>query len=281
VLEDLAGKVAVITGAGSGIGAALARACAGRGMSVVAADVNVERLDAVVAGLKEAGSPAIAVRVDVSDPGDVERLAELAYETFGATHLLCNNAGISPLGRVWEFTAEDWARLVGVNFLGMAHGIRSFIPRMIAGGEPGHVVNTGSGGSFTVQPIIGAYSSTKHAILGLTDTLRLELAPHDIGVTLLCPGGANTNIFESMRRPSFTGDDQEVWGYAAEMVADFDEATTTTIEPDHVAELALWGVTEGLPYVICAPGQRPGVQRRFDAILSAHGKAAEHDPTLP
>src|SRR5215204_1330137 len=147
MLEDFGGKVAVVTGAGSGIGAALVRACSGRGMNVVAADVNADRVEAVVDSLNVAGR-ARAVTVDVADADSVERLAVETYETFGATHLLCNNAGVSPVGLVWEFTADDWRWLFGVNVLGVANGIRSFVPRMIASGEPGHVVNTGSGGSF-------------------------------------------------------------------------------------------------------------------------------------
>jgi len=280
MLGNLDGKVAVVTGAGSGIGAALVRACAERGMNVVAADVNGDRVESVVGSLAEPGS-ARAVTVDVADPGSVERLAEAIYEAFGATHLLCNNAGVSPLGKLWEFTPGDWNWLLGVNFIGVANGIRTFVPRMIASGEPGHIMNTGSGGSFQAQAIIGAYASTKHAILALTDTLRHELADHDMGVTLLCPGGANTNIVESMKRPSFTGSDDDIWAYIKTMMADNDDATNTMIEPEHVAELALWGVEQNLPYVICAPGQRPRVQQRFDSILAAHDRAAQHDSALP
>jgi NAD(P)-dependent dehydrogenase (short-subunit alcohol dehydrogenase family) len=280
MLASLDGKVAVITGAGSGIGAALVRACAAQRMKVVAADVNRERVETVVDSLAERGS-ARAVVVDVADPASVDRLAAETYDTFGGTHLLCNNAGVSPVGMVWEFTPDDWHWLLGVKVLGVANGIRSFVPRMIASGEPGHIMNTGSGGSFQGQAVIGAYASTKHAILGLTDSLRHELADHDIGVTLLCPGGVNTNIVESMKRPSSTDDDKDIWAYITTMMADNDEATNTMIEPDHVAELALWGIQQNLPYVICAPGQKARVEQRFGAILDAHDTAARHDPRLP
>ena len=240
----------------------MVRACAGRDMNVVAADVNGERLDTLIASLPD---PDAAVVTDVADPASVDRLADEAFSLFGAVHLLCNNAGVSPLGNVWEFTPEDWNWLFSVNVGGVMNGIRSFVPRMIASGEPAHIMNTGSGGSFRAQAIIGVYSSTKHAIHALTDTLRCELAGHDIGVTLLCPGGVNTNIVESMKRPSFTGDDTALWAVVTEMMDDFDEATNTMLEPERVAELALWGVTNDLPYVICAPGLREGVRCRFDA----------------
>jgi NAD(P)-dependent dehydrogenase (short-subunit alcohol dehydrogenase family) len=280
VFEDLAGKVAVVTGAGSGIGAALARACSTEGMRVVAADVNRDRVDAVVDSL--AGpEPACAIAVDVADPESVDRLAAETFGMFGATHLLFNNAGVSPLGLIWEFEPEDWNRLFGVNVMGVVNGLRSFVPRMMASGEAGHIVNTGSGGSFQSQAALGAYAATKHAILAITDALRQELADHDIGVTLLCPGGVNTNIVESMKRPSSSSDDTETWGYINRMMADNDQATNTLIEPDQVAAMALWGIRENLPYVVCAPGQRARAAAHFDTILDAHDRAAQHDTTLP
>jgi len=152
---------------------------------------------------------------------------------------------------------------------------------MIASGEPGHIVNTGSVGSFQSQAVIGAYSATKHAILGLTDALRLELADQPIDVTLLCPGGVNTNIADSMKRPSSTGGDEETWAYLTRVMADNDEAINALMEPDHVAAIALWGVRENLPYAICAPGVRRRVRTRCDSILEAHDRAARHDPALP
>ena len=121
MLDDLTGKVAVITGAGSGIGEGLARACAAEGMHVVVADVDQARADTVAASLDGAGS-ALAVAVDVSDADAVERFAALVYDTYGATHLLCNNAGVCPFGRLWEFTAADWQWIVGVNLFGVANG---------------------------------------------------------------------------------------------------------------------------------------------------------------
>ena len=280
MLTDLSGKVAVVTGAGSGIGAALVRACFEHDMKVVAADVNEGRVEAVVDSLPST-ERARALVVDVADAESIDGLASATYDTFGATHLLFNNAGVSPLGMVWEFGPEDWNWLLGVNVLGVANGIRSFVPRMIAGGEPGHVVNTGSGASFQSQAALGAYAATKHAIHAITDALRHELAEHDIDVTLLCPGGANTSIVESMKRPSSAGDENEVWAYISRMMADNDEATNTMIEPDHVAAMAMWGVRENVPYVICAPGQRARAQAHFDTILAAHDRAARQDSTLP
>ncbi|HLM19737.1 MAG TPA: SDR family NAD(P)-dependent oxidoreductase, partial [Acidimicrobiia bacterium] len=158
MLQELDGKVAVITGGGSGIGASLARACSAEGMRVVVADVNGDRAEAIASELPH--DTAAYKPVDVADAAQVQELADFAFDTFGAVHLLCNNAGISPVGRVWDFTDDEWQTLLGVNLRGVANGIRSFVPRMIDQGE-GHIVNTGSGASFVATPRLGPYCATK------------------------------------------------------------------------------------------------------------------------
>ena len=143
-MEELRGRVAVITGGASGIGRALADPF-GRGMRLVLADIEEPRLDAAVAELRDAGHEVIGVRTDVSDPASVEALVDAAYEAFGAVHVLCNNAGVGPpSAKVWETTPNDWRWTFGVNVLGVAHGVIAFVPRMLAGGEEGVVVNTSS-----------------------------------------------------------------------------------------------------------------------------------------
>jgi NAD(P)-dependent dehydrogenase (short-subunit alcohol dehydrogenase family) len=249
-------------------------------MHVVVSDIDAARVEGTLASLP-GGTSTLGVTADVSDPASVDRMAEEAYRTFGATHLLCNNAGVSPLGKLWQFTSADWDWLLGVNVRGVANGIRSFVPRMVESGEDGHVLNTGSGGSFQGQSLLGAYNATKHAILGLTDSLRLELASSRIGVSLLCPGGVNTNIFDSLNRRSSTDPEADLAANVAALVAANDEATNTLVEPEVVAALALWGVREDLPYIVCAPGQKARVEQRFAAILDAHDAAARHDPQLP
>jgi NAD(P)-dependent dehydrogenase (short-subunit alcohol dehydrogenase family) len=282
MLQELNGKVAVITGGGSGIGASLARACTAAGMQVVVADVNAERAQAVAAELlamNPAGA-AIAMAVDVSDAAQVDALADLAFDTFGAVHLLCNNAGVSPFGRVWDFTDDDWQWLLGVNVRGVANGIRAFVPRMIEQGE-GHIVNTGSGASFVSTPRLGPYCATKHAILGMTGALRIELEGTGIGTSVLVPAGVNTNITDSAARPSVTDP-------ATEMAEDFevltgalDETSLQMIEPDVVAEVTLVGVQEGWPYIVMGPGQEVGVRARYDEVVEWHQRAKERFPQLP
>ena len=276
MLQELDGKVAVITGGGSGIGASLAEACAAEGMRVVVADVNGDRAEAIAAELPR--DMAAAHAVDVSDAGQVQELADFAFDTFGAVHLLCNNAGVSPAGRVWDFTDEDFRWLVGVNLFGVANGLRSFVPRMIEQGE-GHIVNTGSGASFVSTPRLGPYCATKHAIVGLSEALRYELEGTGIGVSVLVPAGVNTNIADSGARPS--ADAESTAADFGVLVGALDPTSLEMIEPDVVADVTLVGVKEGWDYIVMGPGQEVGVQRRYDEVLAAHRQAKERFPFLP
>jgi NAD(P)-dependent dehydrogenase (short-subunit alcohol dehydrogenase family) len=280
MLEDFGGRVAVITGAGSGIGAALARACAVESMKVVVADLDQGRADTVVASIDGAAAAALAIAVDVADPESVDRLADEVSKAFGAPDLLCNNAGVSPFGLLWEFAPVDWNWLIGVNILGVANCIRSFVPRMIAGGRGGHIVNTASAAGLQGQTRLGAYSATKHAVLGMSDSLRLDLLPYGIGVSTLCPGGVNTNISQTLSRRSST-DPKDLEADVGAYIASIDASMSTAIEPERVASLVLRGVRENQPYIMTAPGQKATVAQRCEAILAAHDHAREIDPSLP
>jgi NAD(P)-dependent dehydrogenase (short-subunit alcohol dehydrogenase family) len=277
MLQELDGRVAVITGGGSGIGASLARACAAEGMRVVVVDVSGERAASVAAEIPD--GTAVARAVDVSDAASVEALADFAFDTFGAVHLLCNNAGVSPAGRIWDFTDDEWRWLLGVNVHGVANGIRSFVPRMIEQGE-GHIVNTGSGASFVSTPRLGPYCATKHAIVGLSEALRYELDGTGIGVSVLVPAGVNTNIGDSMVRPSATDPDAIADDFTV-LTNAMDETSLAVIEPEVVAEVTLVGVREGWPYIVMGPGQSVGVERRYGEVLDAHRLSKERFPFLP
>ena len=249
MLEELDGKVAVITGGGSGIGAALARACTAAGMQVVVVDVNQERATAVAAELPNGTATAHAV--DVSDAAGVQALADFAFDTFGAVHLLCNNAGVSPAGRVWDFTDDEWQWLLGVNVRGVANGLRSFVPRMIAQGQ-GHIVNTGSGASFVATPRLGPYCATKHAIVGLSEALRYELDGTGIGVSVLVPAGVNTNIGDSMVRPSATDPDAIADDFTV-LTGALDETSLDIIEPLGMVIVKLPALPLMIPVTMIAP----------------------------
>jgi len=189
-MKELAGKVAVITGAGSGFGREFARIGAREGMKLVLADVQEDALGAAAGEARAAGVEALAMRVDVSKPEDVERLAASATGRFGAVHLLFNNAGVAGGGGyVWETSLKDWQWLLGVNLLGVVNGIRSFLPLMLKQGCECHVVNTASAAGLVSAPLMSVYNVSKHAVVTLSETLfhDLRLASAKIGVSVLAP----------------------------------------------------------------------------------------------
>jgi len=189
------GGVAVITGAASGIGAGLARKALALGMRVVLADVQEPALREFAATLH---GEVLAIPTDVADAASVERLAQRAYEEFGQVDLLFNNAGVLTTGFSWEIEAQRWQRSLDININGVLHGLRSFVPRMIAAGRPAHIVNTASVGGFLPSPLMAPYSASKFAVVALTESLRaeLEMIAAPIGVSLLAPGPVKTGIFD-------------------------------------------------------------------------------------
>jgi NAD(P)-dependent dehydrogenase (short-subunit alcohol dehydrogenase family) len=187
-MQDLEGRVAVVTGGASGIGLALARRFASEGMRVVLGDVEQPALEKAVAELQEGGADALGVPTDVTDPEQVEALALAAERQFGAIHIACNNAGVGAGGLSWEAPLETWQWVIGVNLWGVVHGIRAFVPRIIEQ-SAGHVVNTASVAGLVAAPFMGPYNASKHAVVAISETLHHELAlmaPH-VKVSVLCP----------------------------------------------------------------------------------------------
>ncbi len=207
-MKNFTGRVAVITGAASGLGRAMAERFAREGMRLALADVNAGDLERAETELRAAGAAAIGVRTDVSKAEDVEALAARTLEAFGAVHLVVNNAGVSPLGAVWESTVADWQWALGVNLWGVIHGVRVFTPILLAQGE-GHIVNTASVSGLIAPPGMGVYNVTKHAVVALTETLHHDLARRGTRVkcSLLCPAYVPTGIADSARnRPAALSD---------------------------------------------------------------------------
>ncbi|MER7518873.1 SDR family NAD(P)-dependent oxidoreductase [Streptomyces sp. NPDC126499] len=205
-MELREGQVAVVTGAASGIGLALVRRFAAEGLTVVLGDVEEEPLARAAEELMDGGAQILARTVDVSDPDSVRAFADAAYDTFGAVHVLCNNAGVGSgaEGRMWEHDPNDWKWAFAVNVWGVFHGIQAFVPRMLAGGEPGHVVNTSSGdGGIAPLPTASAYAVTKSAVVTMTESLYAHLkAEHArVGASVLFPGPhmVRTGLGESHR----------------------------------------------------------------------------------
>jgi NAD(P)-dependent dehydrogenase (short-subunit alcohol dehydrogenase family) len=266
VLTDLSGKVAVVTGAGSGIGRGLVQRCVQAGMRVVAADVEAGALDETVASA--ADGAAIGVVTDVSDGTAVEALAQRAYDTFGAVHLLCNNAGVFQAGVLWDRTVADWEWVLGVNVWGIIHGIRAFVPRMIASGEPGHIVNTSSLAGVVSNAYSGPYTTSKFAALGLTECLAHDLAAANapIGASVLVPGAVNTRIAESTRnRPEnlAEGIGAADASFVDQMLA---KQSETGADPLHVADLVLDAVQRGQFVIPTSPGYGQQVTHRAQAL---------------
>jgi NAD(P)-dependent dehydrogenase (short-subunit alcohol dehydrogenase family) len=199
-MDQLEGRVAVVTGGASGIGWALAHACAEAGMKVVVADLDRDRVREVATELRSRGTEAIGVPTDVTDADQVQRLAESTYAEFGAAHLVCLNAGVAAGGVAWELDERAWRWVLDVNLWGLIHGVRAFVPGVIAQGE-GHLLVTASIGGLIGSPGMAAYSASKHAAIGLAESLRedLRLAGSPVGVTALCPGFTRTRMNDSAR----------------------------------------------------------------------------------
>lgn len=272
---ELDQRPAVITGAGSGIGRALALAFARRGCPVVAADIDGDSARATTEQVAaETGVRALAVRCDVTEASDVEALAARAYDELDDVAVLCNNAGVGASTPLHEGDRQ-WEWVLAVNLHGVLHGITAFVPRMLAGGRPGRVVNTGSEHSLGL-PFGGlaAYTASKHAVLGMSDSLRSDLRDTALGVTVLCPGLVRTRIWRSPeRRP-------ERFGGAEPAPDELEAMFAPGVEPEAVAELVVEGVEGDEFLVMTHPEVREVAERRhrevtdaFDRLTAANGDA--------
>lgn len=200
-MKDLRGRVAVVTGAASGLGLAMSYRFARAEMKVVLADIEADPLDAAVRELRAAGHDATGVVTDVADVDAVNHLAAAAFDAHGAVHVLCNNAGVVKRARVWELTLDDWNWVLSVDFWSVVYGLRAFVPRMLARAEGGHIVNTSSMAGLLPMPNLGAYAAAKSAVLALSLSLQTEFdqLESSLGVSVLCPGFIATGITNSAR----------------------------------------------------------------------------------
>jgi NAD(P)-dependent dehydrogenase (short-subunit alcohol dehydrogenase family) len=262
------GSVAVVTGAASGIGAALGRAFSAAGCSVVLADIDDEALHAVAATME---GDVLTIVTDVSVAADLEHLAEAAFDRFGAVHVLCNNAGVSTFNPVVAQSLDDWRWVLGVNLWGVIHGVQAFLPRMTSQGQPAHIVNTSSlAGLVSGLPSLGPYNVSKVGVVALSETLRMELALAGlpVGVSVLCPGSTPTRILESERnRPAKLGRERRVPD--GELIREavrsgFDGPGART--PADVAGDVLEAVRGGRFWIITSGEMRELVSSRFHEI---------------
>jgi NAD(P)-dependent dehydrogenase (short-subunit alcohol dehydrogenase family) len=268
-MTTLGTDACVVTGAASGIGRALAGAFAAEGMKVVLSDVDEPRLEEAADELTSKGAECIALVADVSDAGAVERLADLAVAQFGRVGVVCNNAGVSTLGKQWEIGMDDWDWVIGVCLRGVVNGVRSFVPRMLAQGGPAHLVNTASMGGLLTSPFLGPYAAAKHAVVGLSKGLRSELAGTEVGVSVVCPGMVRTPILEGMRAHiERTGADQ---GEEARFLFDALESGLQTGMPAEVAAQMIVKAVKDDQFWVLPNGavHLPSVQADFDEMLAS------------
>ena len=258
-MQDLEGKVAVVTGAGSGIGEGIARAAAASGMKVVVADIDLAKAQAVASSL---GEQAMACGVDVSSLASVEAMRDAALERFGSVHLLCNNAGVWIGAMMHDADIKDWQYLINVNLYGVIHGVKAFLPLLVEQGE-GHIINTASMGGLISGPPEGLYTTTKFAVVGLSEALVMEVADKGVGVSVLCPGLVNTNLITQ----SFAVRPDELDSGIDHQQPAPDVANG--ISPLVVGEQVMDAVRDGSFYVITHDEYRDIIAMRHDGILDA------------
>jgi NAD(P)-dependent dehydrogenase (short-subunit alcohol dehydrogenase family) len=264
-MQDFKGKVAVVTGAASGIGRAIAERCASEGMRVVLADVEAGAL----ADAAKAIHGSTPYRVDVSDAAAVEKMAEDVYRDFGAVHLLVNNAGVAPDGKpTWAQTLDTWKWVIDVNLYGVVHGLRSFVPRMLAGGEEGHIVNTASVAGVASGPMISPYYATKHAVVGLSESLYLELTmmKSRVSASVLCPAFVKTKIAESARnRP---GAAEATPPRSPEFAAMIQAFIEQGMPPEAVADKVFDAIRADRFWILTHPEFDASIRDRVDGMLA-------------
>ena len=274
-MEDLNGKVAVITGGGSGIGRALAHAFAAQGMKVVLADVNEASMRAVEAELAEGGTEVLPVLCDTSLEAEVHALAHATLERFGAAHVLCNNAGVAGRTDPWSGPMSSWEWVVGINLYGVVHGIRAFLPIMQDQGE-GHIVNTASMAGLVAFPGAAAYNATKTAVVALTEGLFLEMRGlgSPVGVSVLCPGFVKTNLVTSQQwqprlGPEPTGQGNSIGQLIQTMLED---GVENGVDPAGIADQVVDAIRTDRFWILTHPDMR---QAPVERMLRA---AAQENP---
>ncbi len=264
-MTALDGGTALVTGAAHGIGRALVLELAGAGYTVVAVDVDREATEQVAG---EAGAKALPVRCDMSSREDVARLGAVVRDRFGTLNLLCNNAGVFLPRHAATATHDDWRWVLGVNLWGVIHGIEEFLPDMLAAGRPGHILNTASLNGLVPNRHSALYSASKYGVVGLSETLRNELADTPIGVTTLCPATVSTHILHSSEvRPKHLGEDS---GLPADAPTS-SYAISAALDPADVALMALNGIREDRAWVFTDPAMREVLDKRHHELIEGFG----------
>jgi NAD(P)-dependent dehydrogenase (short-subunit alcohol dehydrogenase family) len=264
-MRDVAGKVAFITGGGSGVGLGMAKSFVAAGMRVAIADARADHLEEATA---ELGGDVHAIQLDVTDRAAFARAADETERALGNVHVLCNNAGINLFNDIADATYQDWDWVLGVNLGGVVNGVVTFVPRIKAHGEGGHVVNTASMGALIAGPGAGIYTTAKFAVHGLSDALRYSLRPHGIGVSMVCPGLVKSKIYESDKlRPAELSTD--VTPADQEFMRILPSVHEAGMPPEEIGEKVLRAITRNDFYVFTHPDHREELRELFDEVLAA------------
>jgi NAD(P)-dependent dehydrogenase (short-subunit alcohol dehydrogenase family) len=271
-MRDFADKTAFVTGGASGIGLALGRAFAEAGMKVMLADVEAGALEKALQSLSNHGNRMRGIQCDVGDPESVERAAQATFDAFGNVHVVCNNAGVAAGGGIDNISIDNWRWVVDVNLMGVVYGVRSFLPHMLKHREGGHIVNTASMAGMINGIGFSPYVATKFAVVSMSEGLAMQLQPHGIGVSVLCPEYVRTRIGESGRnRPARYGASPQLdpASPAAQVVAEIARRLEAGIDPGAVAAKVLEAIRNEQFYIFTHPNMRQGVDERFAAIQAA------------
>ena len=277
MITNFSGKTAVLTGAGSGFGLECARIGAKLGMNLVLVDVQQDALDAAAHELESAGAQVLALKVDVSSASQMEALGAAVLARFGAPHFVFNNAGVGSGGLIWENSVKDWEWVLGVNVMGVVHGLRVFTPMMLAAAKAdpawqGHIVNTASMAGLLNPPNMGVYNVSKHAVVSLSETLYQDLAlvTGQIGASVLCPFFVATGISQSHRnRPADLGAEKPTPSQMIQQAMTGKAVDSGKISAADVAQLVFDAIASNQFYIYSHPKAIKSVQTRLEDILQA------------
>jgi NAD(P)-dependent dehydrogenase (short-subunit alcohol dehydrogenase family) len=276
MISDFQGKTTVITGAGSGFGLASARIGASLGMQLVLIDVQQDTLDAANAELQAAGAQTLVFRLDVSNAAQMEAMADSVKSRWGAPHLVFNNAGVGSGGLIWENTTQDWDWVLGVNLMGVVHGVRLFTPMMLEAAAQdaawqGHIVNTASMAGLLNPPNMGVYNVSKHAVVALSETLYqdLRLVTGQIGASVLCPYFVDTGISQSFRNRPADMDGNPTRSQKVQHAMISKAVASGKVSAAEVAQLVFDAVANNQFYIYSHPKAIGAVQTRLEDVLQA------------
>jgi NAD(P)-dependent dehydrogenase (short-subunit alcohol dehydrogenase family) len=269
-MRDLEGKTAFITGGGSGVALGQAKVFSEEaGMKVVIADIRQDHLDQAVTYFASKRIPVHAIHLDITDRKAYQSAADEAERLFGPVDLLCNTAGVSQFGPIEQATDDDWDWQIDVNLKGMINGLQTFMPRMIKRGAGGHIVNTASMSAFVALPNTAIYCTTKYAVRGLSESLRIELEKYNIGVSLLCPGGVNTNIHESVLCRQGKYGNTGYYGADPEVFKRLKGVIESGIDPIDLARIVLGAVRRNEFWILPYPEFIPTLEKYNEQVMAA------------